>query len=85
MFNKDYTYKPFKIEIERNTNVTESEHTPFFISINGKRLEGVKRFYIDLDCDKIIEQDKNNRNRIYINPWVYGVEYKDYPDENIHT
>lgn len=79
MSNKEFAYKPLKIEIERNTNVTESEYAPFFVFINGKKLEGVKRFYIDLDCDKIMKQDK--RNCTYANPWVYGVEYKDYPDE----
>lgn len=70
--------KPLKIEIERNVDLFSKE--PFFITVNGNRLKNVKRFYIDLDKDKLIEKslaDYGENTRI--NSWAYGIEYEDYP------
>ncbi len=77
--------KPLKIEIERNTeSFKELVKTPFFITINGKHLENVKRFYVDLDKDKLVvtRQYRDSENIITeIKPWTYGIEYEDSPDE----
>lgn len=77
--------RPLKIEIERNTgSFKELVKTPFFITINGKRLENVKRFYVDLDKDKLVVTRQYRDSESIVNeikPWTYGVEYEDYPDE----
>lgn len=79
MTSEKRTYKPFKIEIERNTNVLESELEPFIITINGERLKNVKRFYLDLDRDKIVKKEiKTNCSYIKYNPWIYGIEFENY-------
>ena len=69
---------PFKIEIERNTDIQSD--SPFLITINGKRLDNVKRFYIDLDKDKLFESHRDSGNvQTIIKPWVFGVEYESDP------
>ena len=71
---------PFKIEIERNTDMQSS--SPFFVTINGKRFDNVKRFYIDLDKDKLLETHREGGNiETIIKPWVLGVEYESDPFE----
>lgn len=81
MSYKEPSFKPFKIEIERNTNVAESEYAPFFITVNGKRYEGVKRFCIDLDREKIMEHDNGNPDCVHSHPWTYLMEFEDFPDD----
>lgn len=77
-------YKPLKIEIERNVeSFKELAKTPFFVTINGKRLENVKRFYIDLDKDNlvVIRRYGDSESTITeIKPWTYGIEYEDNPN-----
>ncbi len=77
-------YKPLKIEIERNAeSFTELTKAPFFVTINGKRLENVKRFYIDLDKDNLvtIRRYRDGESTITeIKPWTYGIEYEDNPN-----
>lgn len=80
MFDENLQYSPLKIEIERNTDIKSAENTPFFITINGKRLENVKRFYLDLDKDKLFETCLYKEGITYVKPWTYGVEYVNYPD-----
>lgn len=66
---------PLKIVIEANPDIANYE-TPFFITVNGKHLENVKRFYLDWDKDslkKIIKEDGSTI--IYPNPFNFGVEY----------
>lgn len=79
---KELTYKSFKIEIERNTDIKGSEYTPFFITINGKRLENVKRFRIDIDREKLMEHhDEDNCVWVKSHPWNYLIEFEDFPDD----
>ena len=75
----DETLVPLKIEIERNIDTVADENA-FFITVNGKRLENVKRFYIDLDNTKLI-----TNNATHFEPISYGVEYYEEPDfDNLH-
>lgn len=60
--NQNSKYTPLKIEIERNTDIHDK--IPFFITVNGKRLENVKRFYIDLDKDILFEKQGNGNTTI---------------------
>lgn len=88
--NKEYGYPkfaPFKIEIERNVDLSKSNDfvtAPLFtVKVNGKKLENVKRFYIDLDSDKLRETIKFAGSRsieVSLNPWTYGVEFFDDPE-----
>lgn len=67
--------KPLKIIIEANPDITNYE-TPFFITVNGKHLENVKRFYLDWDKDRLKEIVKENESTIiYPYPFNFGVEY----------
>ena len=64
-----------RIVIEANPDITNCE-TPFFITVNGKHLENVKRFYLDWDKDKLKEIVKENGSTIiYPHPFNFGVEY----------
>lgn len=80
MYNEKYAL--LKIEIERNTDITSD--TKFFITINGNRLENVKRFYIDIDKNKLFETrpyGEYGSTITEIKPWTYGVEFEDIPCE----
>ena len=80
MFDEKLTYNPLKIEIERNMDMESAENIPFFITINGNRLENVRRFYIDLDKNKLFETHpygKYDSTITEIKPWTYGVEFED--------
>lgn len=75
--------KPLKIIIETNPDITNYE-TPFSITVNGKHLENVKRFYLDWDKEKLNEIVKNGESTIiYPHPFNFGVEYSwDIENEN---
>jgi|GEM_PF-5505127 hypothetical protein len=75
--------KPLKIIIETNPDITNYE-TPFSITVNGKHLENVKRFYLDWDKEKLNEIVKNGGSTIiYPHPFNFGVEYSwDIENEN---
>ena len=67
--------KALKIVIETNPDITNCE-TPFFITVNGKHLENVKRFYLDWDKDKLKEISKKGESTmIYPRLFNFGVEY----------
>ena len=78
MFEKDDTVvneNSLKIVIEANPDIANYD-TPFFITVNGKHLENVKRFYLDWDKDKLKEIVKENGSTIiYPHPFNFGVEY----------
>ena len=71
------TLVPLKIEIERNIDAVKQIKS-FFVTINGKKLENVKRFYIDLDEAKLITE-----NGTHFEPITYGVEYYEDPDFDV--
>lgn len=67
--------KPLRIVIEANPDIANYK-TPFFIAVNGKHLENVKRFYLDWDKDKLQEVVRNGGGAIiYPHPFNFGVEY----------
>ena len=85
--------KPFEIKVVQNNlfqenDITEYEKKPFKLCINGKEIENVKRFSIDLDKEKLVETKPDRRGgaATYLNGWTYLIEYTHEPlDYYINT
>lgn len=77
---------PLKITIEANPNIVD-DYEPFFVTVNGKRLKNVKRFYLDWDREKLHKKTHSSLGDItQINPFGFGVEYAwDVEDEDFST
>ena len=77
---------PLKIIIEANPNIVD-DNAPFFVTVNGKRLENVKRFYLDWYKNELHKETQCDfGTNIKINPFSFGVEYNwDVEDENFST
>lgn len=77
---------PLKITIEANPNIVD-DYEPFFVTVNGKRLKNVKRFYLDWDREELHKKSQCGLGfSTTLVPFGFGVEYTwDVEDENFAT
>lgn len=77
---------PLKIIIEANPNIVD-DYEPFFVTVNGKRLKNVKRFYLDWDREKLHKKSQYGLGfSTTLVPFNFGVEYAwDVEDEDFST
>ena len=81
---QDFIDKNSRINQDGGLSAEFNKLMIFSITVNGKHLENVKRFYLDWDKEKLNEIVKNGGSTIiYPHPFNFGVEYSwDIENEN---
>ena len=68
--------KPFEIKIIKSNIAEEYIEKPFSLFINGKEIENVKRFCIDLDRGELLPAVSNGGSTATtLSDWTYLIEY----------